>query len=141
MPIMAAQPILQGQIQMILSKGASATEKDFASQFTTALCSVVPMGIMMTPFPVPLVPAGKSACENMIRASLSLGVAASTETTSMMMATGISLLAPMAPPAGLMNLKSQIKSALEKGIVAQPAIFASILSLAIPTYYMTGGVL
>jgi len=140
MPIMAAQPILQTQIQLLLSKGQSANQNDFASQFTNALSSVVPMGLFPAGLvPIPLAPTGRTACESMIRQALSLKNAANTETVSMMMATGISLLVPMVPPAGLMSLKSQIKSALSMKVAANPQIFATILSIAIPQYYMMGG--
>lgn len=140
MPIMAAQPILQIQIQGILSKGKSANQSDFASQFTNALSAVVPMGLFPAGIvPVPLVPAGRVACENMIRQSLNLKNAATPDVVSLMMALGISLLVPMVPPIGLMGLKSQIKNALSMNMAANPASFAAIMSLAIPQYYMSGG--
>lgn len=142
MPIMAAQPILQSQILTILSKGKSANQGDFASQFTNALSTVVPMGL----FPagiilIPLIPTGRSACENMIRQSLSLENAANQEVVSMLFATGISLLVPMVPPSGLMGLKSQIKNALSMKVASRQQLVALILSLAIPVYYMSGGVI
>ena len=66
MPIMAAQPIIQSQLNLILSKGQSANQNDFASQFTAVLTSVAPMGLMVMGLaPVPLAPAGSSACENL----------------------------------------------------------------------------
>lgn len=140
MPIMAAQPILQTQILMILSKGKGAKQGDFASQFTNALSAVVPMGLFPAGIiPIPLVPAGRAACEKMIRQALSMDNAANPDVVSMLFATGISLLAPIVPPAGLMSLKSQIKTALSMKIASNQQTVASILSLAIPMYYMSGG--
>lgn len=141
MPIMAAQPILQTQLTSILSKGIAANPDAFALEFTSALASVVPMGLFFTPFPVPLVPTGFSACQNLIKQSLSLGMAANLQTTSLMMATGISLLAPLAPPVGLLVLQTQIKNAISMDMAANKLMVASILSIAIPQYYMSGGVL
>lgn len=142
MPIMAAQPIIQSQLNLILSKGQSANQNDFASQFTAVLTSVAPMGLMVMGLaPVPLAPAGNSACENLIRQALNLDMVADPEIVSMMIATGISLLVPTVPPVGLMSLKGQIKTALSMKQAANTQAFSAIVSLAIPQYFMMGGVI
>lgn len=142
MPIMASQPIIQSQLNMMLSKGVSASQRDFASQITNVLTAIAPMGLMMMGlFPAPLVASGSSVCENIIRQALSMDVAANQEAVSMLMATGISLLVPTVPPVGLMALKAQIKLALSMKEAAMPEVFSAIVSLAIPQYFMMGGVI
>lgn len=140
MPIAAAQPILQTQIQLLLSKGQSSNQNDFASQFTNTLSSVVPMGLFPAGIvPIPLVPSGRSACENLLRQALSLKNAANKDTVSILMALAISMLVPVVPPVGLTGLRSQIGNALSMGMASKQETFSSILSLAIVQYYMSGG--
>lgn len=142
MPIALAQPILQTNIQLLLSKGKSANQNDFARNFTNALSAVVPMGMFpVAPVPVPMSPSGKSLCENTIRQSLSLKQGATSDTVSMLFATGVSFLVPIVPPVGLMNLKNQIKKALDMGTASNKQVFSLIVSAAIVQYYTSGGVL
>lgn len=139
---MAAQPIIQSQLTLALSKGQAATTSAFAAQLTGVLTSVAPMGLqVMGMFPKPLAPTGSSACQNMINQALSMKQAANQEAVSMMIATGISLLVPTVPPVGLMALKSQIKTALSMKQAANIQAFSAIVSLAIPQYFMMGGVI
>lgn len=142
MPIMAAQPILYTQIKSMLSKGMMANPALFSAEFTTVLAGVVPMGIMMAfIFPMPLVPAGAPACQAMVNNALNLGIAANIEIVSTMLASAVSLLVPTVPPIGLTLLKTQINQALNLGIAANIDVVALMLSMAIPSYYMAGGVI
>ncbi len=142
MPILAAKSILKVQISNALKMGMASNPGLFSLLFTSALASAVPMGLFpMGVILIPLPPIGFSACQNMVKSSMGMGVAANSQTTSMLMATGISLLVPIVPPAGLSLLQSTIKNSLDMGMASNPDLFAEILSTAIPMYYMSGGVI
>ena len=142
MPIGAAIPILKPAISSAFSMDQAAKASLSAATIMSALLSAVPMGMFpVAPTPIPLVPGGASACKTMIEQAFSLGPAATAEASAQMIATGISILAPTAPPAGLSLLQTQIKQAFSLGQAAKPDMAATMIAAAIPSYYMTGGVL
>lgn len=142
MPIAAGLPILQSQLNTALNMGPAAQQATVATIIASAVAMVAPMGFFPpAPIPIPLIPAGMAAGQSMISNALNMGPAAEQSTVAQMIATGISLIAPIAPPAGMSTLKSQIESALKMGQAAQIPTVATMIAVAIPTYYMTGGVL
>ena len=142
MPIAAALPLVNSQINNALSLGPAAQPSLVATMIAAAVSSAVPMGFLPTPpAPIPLVPAGLPAGQNLINNALSLGPAAQPSLVATMIASGISMIAPMAPPAGLSFLQSQIESALSMREAAQEPVVAAMISSAIITYYTMGGIL
>jgi len=142
MPIAASFPVLQPQLKASMSLGPAGNASIIATLISSALSSVVPMGMFpLVPSPIPLTPVGFSACKTMIENSMNLKEAANIDTVALMMANGISLMAPLAPPVGLTYLQSQIKNALNLGQVANADIIALTIASAIPQYYMMGGII
>lgn len=141
MPIAGATPVLQSQILSALSMDKGAQTQIVATQIASSIAGVVPMGLFPPSFPMPLVPAGLSGGLSMIQNTLNLQQGASQKTVAQLIATGVSLIAPMAPPAGLSFLQSQIESALSLDKGARQQVVASLLATAIVSYYIMGGVL
>lgn len=142
MPIAAALPLINSQLNNALSLGPAAQPSLVATMIASAVAQAAPMGLFpMAPSPIPLIPAGLAAGQNLINNALSLGPAAQPGLVATMIASGISLIAPMAPPAGLSFLQSQIESALSMGQAAQEPVIATMISSAIITYYTMGGIL
>lgn len=141
MPISAGQSLLEAQIKTALMSGQGANANTTAQLISSAIASVVPMGFFPTaPVPVPLSPSGLSAGQSIISTALNMQKGATVDSTSQMMANGISMIAPTAPPAGLSTLQSLIKTALSAGSGADPSAFASQLASAVVSYYSMGGV-
>jgi hypothetical protein len=142
MPIAASMPLINSAVSSALNLGQAATNDLTASIIMAALSSAVPMGMFpVAPVPIPLVPGGASACKTMITQALGLGKAATADLTAQMIAAGISILAPTAPPAGLSALQSQIKSALSMSNAATPSAVAAMIAIAVVAYYSSGGVM
>jgi hypothetical protein len=142
MPIAAALPILQTLISTLQSAGVAGGPSVSALQLTSAIASVAPMGIMMIgPTPVPLIPAGFAATQQMLLASYQSGISGSPSVSSVQIATAISVLAPLCPPIGLSILQSMISSMDNMGIAGSPSLTAQMLATAIITYFTCGLVL
>ncbi len=141
MPIPAGYSLLQTQIQQALSMKQGAQIPSTGALIGTAVSSIVPMGLYPPPLFPPLVPAGVSAGISMIQQALSMKQGAQISTVSQMIATGVSLIAPLVPPAGLSTLKSQIESALSMKQGAQIPTVSSLIAQAIILYYVSAGVL
>lgn len=142
MPIAASFPILNSQITNAFNLGPAAKPDLVAQMITSAVASAVPLGYLpAAPSPIPLAPVGFSNCNSIIKNAFNMGPAANIMTTSSMMAQGISVLAPLAPPTGLPALQSQIVNAFSLGLAAQPNIVALMISQAIIQYYLAGGII
>lgn len=141
MPIAATLPILQSQITSALSNNKGAQAPIVAVQIASTIASIAPSGIFPPFPPMPLIPAGLPAGLSMIQNAFALQQGANKKVVAQMVAVGISLIAPTAPPVGLFNLQQQIESAfsLDKG--AQIQVVAMLIASAIITYYTMGGVL
>lgn len=142
MPIAAALPLLQTQIQNALNLGPAAQVPTVATIIASAVASAAPTGLFPpAPTPVPLVPAGLAAGQAQIQSALNLGPAAQQPVVAQLIALGVSLIAPAAPPAGLTLLKTQIENALNLSSAAQVPTVATIIASAIVQYYLAGGVI
>lgn len=142
MPIQAGLPILQSQFLSALSMKQGAQVQISANLLGAAIGTAVPLGLLpMVPSPIPLVPAGLSAGISMIRQALSMKQGAEISTVSQLIANGISLIAPLAPPSGLSLLAKQIESAFSMKQGAREQTTANLLASAVITYYTSGGIL
>jgi hypothetical protein len=142
MPIAASQSLLQNQIKSALSLDKAANKPLVATLIASAIASAVPMGLLPSvPSPIPLAPAGFAGTQSGIQGAFDLGPAATPDLVAQLMASAISLCAPLAPPAGLTMLQSQIASALKKDQAANKDILALELATAIVSYYTAGGIL
>lgn len=142
MPIAAAFPLLNNQIANALSMDIAADPNTVATIIATAVGQASSMGLLpAAPAPIPLVPAGLSAGQNLITNALNLQIAADIKIVATIMATGISLIAPLAPPAGLSYLQNEIANALSMDIAAQQKTVALMISNAIIQYYTMGGII
>jgi hypothetical protein len=142
MPIAAGLSTLQSQFISALSMRQGAQTQITASMISSAIASAAPMGLFpVIPTPVPLIPTGTSAGISMIQQALSMRQGAQISITSRLIANGVSLIAPTAPPVGLSLLGQQIESALSMRQGAQIQMVASILAQAVVTYYTSGGVI
>lgn len=141
MPITAGRSLLNNQIKSALSKGKSADINTTSQEITNAIASVVGMGIFPTsPSPLPLKALGKSAAKSLIKNALNMGRGANINTTAQMIATAISLIAPIVPPKGFSALKTALKNALSAGKGATIKNTANQFSAAIINYFSSGGV-
>jgi hypothetical protein len=142
MPIASGQSPLQSLIQALENAGVAGNPSLSALQLTSALASIVPMGIMMIgPTPTPLIPAGFSAMQQMLLASYQSGVSGAPSVSSQAIATAISVLAPLCPPTGLSVLQSMISSIDNMGVAGSTNLTAQMLASAIVAYFTSGGVL
>lgn len=142
MPIAAGASLLQNLIKASLSFQQGAQVKTTASLVSVGVASVAPMGLLpLGPSLAPLVPSGVSAGLTMIEQALSLGQGAQKSVAAALMANGISLIAPLAPPAGLSILKQLIELAMSMDKGANIDATASQIATAVITYYTCGGVI
>jgi len=142
MPIAAALTPLQSQIDAAQNAGVAGSPSLTSTQIATALASAVPMGIIMLgPTPTPLVPAGFSATQSLLQAAFNMGVAGTPSSVAQMIASAISVMAPLAPPIGLSALQSMIQAIFNLGLAGSSSTTAQMLATAIVTYYTSGAVL
>lgn len=142
MSIAAAQFPLQSLINALQNSGIGGNPSLNALQLTSAVASVVPMGIIMLgPTPTPLVPAAFAAMQQMLLASYQSGVSGAIPVSSQQIANAISVLVPLIPPIGISILQSMISSMDNMGIVGNSSVTAQMLASAIITYFVSGGAL
>lgn len=141
MPIASSQPMLQSQIISALSQGPAVQTTNVATTIGTAVASSASTGLLPGVPPIPVIPAGVSACIALISQALNMGSAAQVSLTAQNIAQAVSVCAPMVPPIGLAFLQSQIQSALSMGSAAQVSTIAPIIASAIITYYGMGTVI
>jgi hypothetical protein len=109
---------------------------------TSAIASIAPMGL----FPagavlIPLIPAGFSACQALLKSAFSLGIGGTPSITAQGVASAIAVLVPMVPPLGLSLLQTLLESAFRMGVAGTSSVTSQMIASAIITYYMTGGVI
>lgn len=142
MPIAAGLPILQSQFMLALSMKQGAQVQLTSNLLASAVGTIAPMGLLpIPPTFIPLIPAGLSAGLAMIQQALSMKQGAQISTVSQLIATGISLIAPLAPPAGMSALTKQIESALSMKQGAKVQTTANLLASAVISYYSCGGII
>jgi len=142
MPIAAALTMLQSQLASIHNLKNAGNADTIAAIFTAALASAVPAGLFPPgPAPIPLIPAGASSTQNMIKQAHSLGKAADPKKVSQLMALGVSQLVPNVPPAGLSKLQSDLEKSINLQSASTPDMIGLLQATAIVNYYMAGGVI
>ena len=142
MPIAASLSSLQGALLSALSSGSAAQTSRFASQLASAVASAASTGLKPTSNgPIPLVPSGASAGRSIFSAALSMKQGAQVSSVARQLAQGISVIAPLCPPAGLGGLSSSIKSALSARQAAKQSVVAKQIAVAVVAYYTSGGII
>lgn len=142
MPVAAGFSLLKSQIVAALSLGPAAIPPSVAAIISAAVGTTASMGIYPTaPVPAPLAAPGVSACNSAIVAALSLGPGAKQKLVAQIIAQGVAVTAPLAPPAGLSKLTSTIESALSMDKGAKQSAIAQIIAQGVIVYYSMGGVL
>lgn len=142
MPIAASISILQPQISNAFSLGPAAQPDLVATLIAQAVSSACITGLLPSaPSPIPLTPSGFANGLSNIRDAFNQGSAAQPDIVAEKLAQGVSVIAPLAPTAGLSVLKNQINSALNLGPAAQPTLVATLIAQAIVQYYIAGGII
>lgn len=141
MPIAASLSILQTQIKSAMSMRQAAQTSISAQLVSGGVAMIVPTGILPLVPPVPLVPIGLSAGSALISQGLSMSSAATAKVSAQMIASGVSMIAPLAPPAGLSLLTSQLESAFSMKQAATTDMVSQLIAMAIISYYTAGGIL
>ena len=145
MPILAGTSLVINSIKNALSLKEGAEISTTAQLIALGVAQIVSMGLFPVtptpPFPLPLVPSGLSAGQNLIKQALSMREGADINTTAQLIAQGISMIAPVAPVSGLSALTNSIRTALTLKEGADIITTANLIGIAIPMYYMSGGVL
>jgi hypothetical protein len=142
MPLAATQSALQSQIANAFNLQQAATPDLKALVITAAIASVAPSGLFPpSPSPVPLIPAGFSACQSMLKNAFSLQQAATPDLVGQIFASAIALLVPNVPPVGQSLLATQVSSAFNLQQAATPDLVGMMLATAIISYYTMGGVI
>ena len=135
MSIIAGMSIIQSQLSSAFNLGISGKSSLTSSIIISAVASVVPMAMLPMIPPIPLIPIGISAAINMLNSANNMDIAGKPEIVAQMIATAISIIAPLAPPTGLSLLQSQLKSAFSLGISGKPGLTSQMIALAICNYY------
>lgn len=141
MPIAASVSMLQTQLQSALSMSQAAQISTSSQMITSSVATIVPTGILPGVPPVPLAPIGISAGMSMILQGLSMGIAGTVSISAQLIASGVSLIAPLAPPSGLSLLTSQLQSAFSMKQAATADMASQLIATAIISYYTSGGIL
>ena len=141
MPVIAGMSLLAQQIEASMNLGPAAQPPLVATLISAGVASVVPMGLFPSVPPIPLIPAGMPLCQSAIQSALSLGPAATPKIVSLLMASGISMVAPMAPPAGLSLLATGLENAMGLKEAATQKVVAQLMALEICNYYPMGGII
>lgn len=142
MPIAAALTTIKSQLSQVHNLKQAGTPDTIAALYVAALVSAVPQGLFPPgPAPAPLVPAGVSALQNMVKQAHSLKQAATPELSGQLIGLGISLLVPIVPPVGLAKLQKDIADSLNLKQASSPDLIATLQATAIVNYYVTAGVL
>lgn len=142
MPISAAVTPMKNMIKQALSLSQGVTNDAIAGILTAAMVSSVSMGMFPpSPVPTPLIPSGASGTNSILKQALSLGQSATNSQIAQIMATAISVLVPLVPPAGMSTLKTMIENTvlnLSQGV--DNDMIAGNLANAIVMYYTCAGV-
>jgi len=139
MPIAAALPILTAQIQSAQNMGIAGSPDLISSIIASTLASVAPMGLMfMGVTMVPLVPAGVSATQSIMKSAYNTGIAGSSSLTSQIISSAVAALCPLVPPTGITLLQTLLQSIDNLDIAGKNELTSQMQASAIVAYFTAG---
>jgi hypothetical protein len=139
MPIAAALPILTAQIQSAQNMGIAGSPDLISFIIASTLASVAPMGLIMAGLGlIPLVTAGVSATQTILKSSYDTGIAGSPSLTSQIIASAVAALCPLVPPTGITLLKTLLESIDNLNIAGKNELTSQMQASAIVAYFTAG---
>jgi hypothetical protein len=138
MPITAGMSMIQNQLKSAFNMGAGGTPSATSQMIAAAIASAVPMAMIPGTPPIPLSPSGMSAAANMLKSAFNMGAGGTPSMTAQMIASAISLIAPLCPPTGMTLLKTQLENVFNMGASGKPDMTAQMIALAVCNFYQMG---
>jgi hypothetical protein len=142
MPISAAMTPLAQLIKLALITDLGGSPDTLAQIIAGAVASVSPMGLFpMGMAMIPLVPAGMSGTQAIIKNAFISDMGGSPNTLAQIISSAIAMLCPMVPPTGLSALQALLTPAFQMDMGGSPDSMAQTIASAVVTYFTCGMVI
>lgn len=139
MPLASGFLALKTQLDLAANAGPAGSSTLTATQITTAISSILPMGLFVgfgIPFPPP--PVGFTATQSLLNIAFNSSAAGNPDIMAIQMAQAIMALSPVVIPNGLPVLINQLKVIFNMGPAGEPSVVNALIAATIITYYTMG---